>query len=92
MRGTGVTDRDLCVEFFDSNALTFSEALASTFNASQEPGIMFELVVEPIILRAKSNQNARRPAVPRDDDLLGFRQAQVFGQVVFDFRQSYLFH
>jgi hypothetical protein len=75
MSGTRVTGHESRLEVFDPNALAFPEALSSSFNATQEPGVMFELIVEPIILRPKSNQYAGGPAMPRDYDLFGLRQS-----------------
>ena len=92
MPSTRLSRHELRVEVFHSNAFALSQALASTFHAPEEPGIMFKFIVEPIVLRAKSNQYAGRPAVPGDHDLFGFRQSQVLGQVVLNLRQSYLFH
>jgi len=73
MPGSRVPDHDLRVEVFNGNAFTFAKALASTFNPSEKAGIMFKFVVEPVILRAKSNQHASGPAVAGDYDLFGLR-------------------
>lgn len=51
--------------------------------------MMFETVLEPVILRFKPDENAGRAAVARDDDLLVSSQAQVLRQVVFDLSQRY---
>lgn len=51
--------------------------------------MMFETVLEPVILRSKPDENAGRAAVTRDDDLLVSSQAQVLRQVVFDLSQRY---
>jgi len=73
MPGSRVTGYDLRVEVFNGNAFALAQALSSTFNPSEKSGIMFKFVVEPVILRAKSNQYASGPAVAGNYDLFGLR-------------------
>lgn len=52
--------------------------------------MMLQTIVEPVILRFKSDQDAGRPSVARDEDLLGLRQAQESREVVLDLSQRRL--
>ena len=54
--------------------------------------MMLQTIVEPVVLGFESDQDARRPSVARDEDLLGFRQAQESREVVLDLSQRRLAH
>ncbi len=54
--------------------------------------MMLQTIVKPVILRLESDQDAGRPSVPRDEDLLGLRQAQEVREVVLDLSQRRLAH
>jgi hypothetical protein len=79
-----------------------AQALPGALDASQKSRIMLQPIaveprqarparVEPIVLRGKTDENARRPAMPGDEDFFLFGQAQVFGQFVLRFIQGHGF-
>ncbi len=59
-------------------------------NAPEEFGVILQAVLEPVVLRTKADQHTSRAPMPGDDDLLSGRLAQVAGEVILDFGQSYL--
>jgi hypothetical protein len=74
------------------DSLSVPETLPRLCDPLEEAWIVFQFVIEPIVFRSKSHQDARRLSMPGDNDLLIFRQAEVVRQVILDFRQCYLFH
>ncbi len=54
---------------------------------SDEPGIVFQSVFEPIVLRLKPDQHAGRLPVARDDDVAILGQPEVPGEIVLHFRE-----
>lgn len=54
-------------------------------HARQELGMVLQTVFEPLVFGPETDKNRRRLAVPSDDDLLGRSQAEVAGEIVFDF-------
>src|SRR4029077_19677327 len=58
------------------------------FDAAHEARVVFELIIEPIIVRRQADQHPDRFPVAGDDDLLAFGFAQKPRQVVLDSRAS----
>src|SRR3954453_411380 len=56
-----------------------TQAAPRLFDAIQKAWVVFEPVVEPVLFRFESDQNAGRLAVPRDDDLLRLRLTKITG-------------
>jgi len=54
--------------------------------------MVFEAVIEPVLFAFEPDQQAGRLSMPRDDNLLGLRQAQESLQVVFHFSQRHPTH
>jgi len=58
-------------------------------NATQEFRMMFEAILEPVVFRSESDQDASRTTVSSDHDLFIFRQAEVLRQIILDFSQGH---
>ncbi len=71
---------------FKPDAVARPDALPCALYSTQEPRIILQTVIKPIILRLKADQYSRRPAVAGDHDLLFFCQSQEFRKVVFHCR------
>lgn len=67
-------DAQLCRKVFDPNAATVLDIAPRFGHAPQEFGMMLQAIIKPILVALKADQDAGRFTVPRDDDLLGFRQ------------------
>src|SRR5690348_5628411 len=61
-------------------------------DAPQETWVVFEPVVEPVVLGFEADQHAGRLTVTRDDDLLFFGLAQKMREIVFDLGQRDFLH
>jgi hypothetical protein len=51
------------------DTLSCSESQPCLLDATKKFWVMFEPILEPIFLRRESDENAGRPAVPRDHNL-----------------------
>jgi len=67
---------EVSLDILDPDAATFSQALSRLLDAAQEARIVFELIVEPIVLGCEAYQHPGRLSVAGDDNLfvLGFTQ------------------
>src|ERR1700731_3530759 len=74
------------------HALAGPQALAGRLDASEQPRVALQAVLEPLILGGKSDQHAGRLAVARDDDFLLLGLVQVAREVVPDLRERNGFH
>jgi len=70
---------------------TSANSRSRILDATQKIRMMLEPIVEPIVFRPKSDQDASGATVPRDDDFLVDREPEVFGKVILHFRQSHFF-
>src|SRR5260221_12737907 len=61
---------------FKLHALAAPQAVPRLFDSLQEPWVMLELKVEPIIVGRKSDQDAGGLSVPRNYDLFCLRHAK----------------
>ena len=61
-------------------------------DTTQESRIIIEPVFKPVLLHFEADQQSRRFAVARDNDLLVFCLPQKSGQIVLDFRQWNFLH
>src|SRR5437868_2030646 len=68
------------------------ETRARSFDASQEPRIVLQPIVEPVVLGLEADQHARRPAVARNDDLAVLRLAEELREIVFHLGQRHFLH
>ncbi len=64
-----------CSQIFESNTPTFSKRYARFGNRAKESRVMFEPVLEPIVLRIKPDQDDRWAPMASNDDLFFRRQA-----------------
>jgi hypothetical protein len=55
---------------FDSDTVPRLETAPCGFDAAQESRVILEPVFEPVVFRLEPDQDARRLAMPGDDDLL----------------------
>jgi hypothetical protein len=76
------------LDILDPDAAPIPQALSRLLDAAQKPRVIFELIVEPFILRRETYQHTGWFAVAGNDDLLAFGFAQKPGEVVFDSRAS----
>ena len=82
----------LCFKVLQLHSAPSAQAVPRLFNAPQEPRVMLEAVVVPILLRFEADQYTCRFAMTRDDDLLRFRLAKITGQVVLDLGEGHFLH
>ena len=61
-----------------------TQAVTCLFDPSQEAGIVFQPIIEPIILRFESDQHASRFAMACDNDLLRLCFTEKPRQVILD--------
>jgi hypothetical protein len=61
------------------DSLASAKSDACLLDAVQKLWVMFEPVLEPILFRRKSDQDASRTTVPCDDDLLIDCESQILG-------------
>ena len=73
------------------DSLASAKGDACLFDATHELRVMFESILEPFLFRRKSDEDAGRATVPRDDDLFIDRESQIPGQVILHLRQCHLF-
>ena len=69
-----------------------AQALARTLDAAQKPRVIFELIVEPVILGREPDQQSGRFSLAGNDDLLTLGFAQKPGEIVLDFGYRNLPH
>ena len=72
------------------DSLASAKGDACLLDATHELRVMFEPILEPFFFRRKSDEDAGRATVPRDDDLFIDRESQIPGQVILHFRQCHL--
>jgi hypothetical protein len=77
--------RGFSLDILDPDAAPLAQALPRLFDAAQKARIIFELIIEPIILGREADQQSGRFPVAGDDDLLSFGFAQKPREVVLDF-------
>jgi hypothetical protein len=87
-----VGESELLGDIFQPDAAPGAQVVARCGDAFQEDRVMFQPVIDPVIFRFETDQDTGRLAVPRDDNLFVFGQMKIFGKLIFDFRQCYLFH
>jgi hypothetical protein len=66
----------------DPDAAALSEALPRLFNATEKAHIVFESIVEPVVLGSEAYQHTDRLPVPSDDDLFALGVAQKSGDII----------
>src|SRR5437868_15544681 len=71
-------------KFFELYAASPPQALPRPLNPFNEAGIIFQLIVEPVLLRRETDENTCWLAMPRDDEPILLRDAQVLRQVILD--------
>ena len=54
-------------------------------DATKKLWVMFETVLEPVVVGSESDEEPGWPTVTGDDDFLACGEAQVFGEVVLHF-------
>src|SRR5215204_3811934 len=77
---------------FEPQPSPISEVLARRLDVLEEPRIVLQLVVRPVLLRSEADEDSGRLPFMGNDDLLFLRQAQVFREMPFDLSQCYLLH
>jgi hypothetical protein len=75
----------LSLDILNSDAAPRAQAFSRPFDAAQKAWVVFEPIVEPIILGPEAYQHPGRFAVPGDNDLLALGFAQKPREVVLDF-------
>src|SRR5262249_20349708 len=82
----------LAFEVFQPDAASGADTVTCLLNASKETWVMLETIFEPIVFGFKTDQNAGRLAMSRDDDLLPLCFPKEAGEIIFDFRQRNFLH
>src|SRR5712671_5679315 len=67
------------------NPSSCAQAAPRLFDTTQEAGVLFETIFEPVLLGLKADQYARRFAMAGDNDLFFLRLAKIARQIVLDF-------
>ena len=75
------------LEILDPDAAPLAQARPCVVDAAQKARVVFEAVIEPVVLGGEADQHSGRFATSGDDDLLGLGFAQQTRQVTLDFRQ-----
>jgi dienelactone hydrolase len=83
---------DASVDIFDRRAPPLLEAGTGFGDAGQEPRVVLEAVLEPVVLRREAHEHSDRLPVPRDHHLLLAGELDVLRQLVFHDRQWHLDH
>src|SRR5262249_17340472 len=73
------------LDILNSDAAPLAKALSRTLDAAPEPRVVFELIIDPVILGSEADQQSGRFPVAGDNDLLGFGFVQKPREVVLDF-------
>ena len=71
------------VNIVELRAAAGAQAGAGLFDARKKARVVYEPVIEPVVLRAEPDQQAGRLAVPRDDDLFRLSRTQIAREIVF---------
>jgi len=74
--------RALGRQIFEGDAATAPQSFSRSGNATQELRMVFQSIVEPVVLALEADQHSSRLAMSRDEDFLGLRQTQKSGQIV----------
>src|SRR6185437_5440716 len=82
----------LRIQVIETNTASGAQARARFLDAAQETRIGFEPILEPIVFRIEADQDARRLAVARDDDVLLSGLAQETREIVLDLGQRDFSH
>ena len=70
------------------NPTTFAQIKSRVLNSPQELGVVFQPVLEPVVVGRKADQHARRSPMTSNDDFFLGCLPKVLGQVIFHLRQS----
>src|SRR5882672_10935191 len=68
--------RALGRQIFEGDAATAPQSFSRSGNATQELRMVFQSIVEPVVLALEPDQHASRFAVPRNEDFFGLGQAE----------------
>jgi hypothetical protein len=68
---------------------TFAKRSTGFGDATEKLRVMFQTIVEPVILRCKPDQNTGRTTVTSDHDLFVDGQAEVLRQIILDLGQGH---
>ena len=71
------------------HSLTSAKGDSCLLDATQKFRVVLEPILEPILLRRKSDEDAGRTTVPCDQNLVVGREPQISGQVILHFRQRH---
>ncbi len=77
---------------FEFDAAPRPQAGAGLLDAMQKSRIVLKTVIEPIFLRLEADQQTRRFAVTRNDNLARLRLAKKARQIILDFGQRNFLH
>ena len=72
-------------DILDSDAASLPQALSRLLDSAQEAWIVFELIIEPVVLGREAYQHAGRLSAAGNDNLLSFGFVQKSGEIVLDF-------
>ena len=60
------------LHILDLDAVSLAQAFSRLLDAAQKPWVVFEPIIEPVILGREADQQSGRFSVAGDDDLLAF--------------------
>ena len=69
-------------EVFQAYPFLFTQTFPGSGHPGQKPGVILQLVIKPVILTCKANQNAGRFPMAGDNYFLSLCQSQVFRKAV----------
>lgn len=73
----------------EGDSVTSTNRHARLFDATQKLRVMLEPILEPILVRGKSDQDSGRTTVPRDHDFFIDREPQILGKVILHLRERH---
>ena len=75
-------------EIFQADSAPCLQFVAGLLDSAQKSRIVFEPIIEPVLLRFEINQDPGRLAVTCDNDLLRLGLAKIPRQIVLDLRNG----
>jgi hypothetical protein len=93
---TRTTELDSCRPpapyILESDATPTPEIFTGLGDPPQKLGMVLQSIVEPVVFAFEADQHTSGLTVPRDENLLGFGQAQESREIVLDLSERHLAH
>ena len=75
--------------FFQPDAEYSARCGSGVCDPLKQLGVMLETIVEPVLVRLETNEDAGRTTVARDDDLVRLRQPEIPRKVILHLRECH---